>query len=69
MNGQAQRDVRNSAIVGKTIEKPPRMHFNKSILFAMFRVNRIDPKKVESIRYLGNRIIGSIANGQQFVLR
>lgn len=66
----AQKDARNSAIVGKmTAEKPPRMHFNRSVLFAMLRANRINPKKVEEIRYLGNRIIGSIADGQQFVLR
>ena len=64
----AQKDARNSAIVGKmTTEKPPRLHFNKSVLFAIFRANGIDPKKVEKIRYLGNRIVGS-NDGKPFVL-
>ena len=64
-----QKDSRNSAIVGKMVtDKPPNIHIkDKQALLDMLRDQGINRKNVVSIRWLGNRIIGSNA-GKPFVL-
>ena len=57
--------VRASTASRQMVEKPPRMHFDEAGLLSLLRANGIDPQKVESISYLGNRILGSNA-GKRF---
>lgn len=59
------RDAHNSAASRRMTEKPPRMLFNEIDLLALLQANGVDPQKVVSISYLGNRVVGSNA-GERF---
>jgi len=64
MNWRVARDARNSAAVRQVAVKPESLGVNRTREL----VATLDPTKIEWVRHLGDRIVGSDADGHRFVL-